>query len=773
VGRATLFHGQHSFTRAWAEVQGLSDHDLARCLPVEAVDGALATGTAEARARARAVADQTDRLDVTTLVDLAGRFLVMGEEDTARSLAEAAQRRGTDGAAVLDERRVTSLALLTAWLAHPGHQVPEGAVPVAVIDYQSPDQDLASSNIGDYVQTLALLGNLARFTGVRFTGQDGLGELVSELQGQVRPDLRLPDPTAAVHLFELNRDFSSFDPVPEGTWMVAFGWHMHPLYELRYDFPYHPNVRPLFTSFHINRLGLLTEEAVDYLRAHGPVGCRDWTTVYLLLSAGVDAFFTGCLTSTVDAVFPPLAEVERTREVVGVIDLRAKAAGKVALPVEVHEHQTAEFRQMDFVTGVRRAQDVLTDYRRRFDHVVTRRLHAYLPLIALGVPVTFQPAVQGDVRFPGLSGLTPGDPDLRRMQDEIRRLLGTTLAAAFAGASQDEVYALWRELTADAVATAKARFNEPVEDAPTTLDVASIVTAGWSAHGRFGPPERVGPDVTDVVLCFDQNLTAQTPVMLESLVANASGPLRLWVVSRGLEEPYQKWLAEAFPTVPMTFLPFDHVAYGTVGRVPGRITISTMDRLLLPELLTDVDRVLYIDIDTLVLGDVCELFRTDLGGAPLAARDSVVSGVGEWRNVGKHLSEVKSLEVQRRLGAQHGFTYEALNAGVLLLDLRRMRLDRFTATYLGWVQQYGLNDQDVMLAYSGPDRLVLDPSWNALPYLEAVRDPKIIHWAAGGKPWWAQLAPYQDIWREYDVRLRARVGAPPEQHEPPPGQHPR
>ena len=42
--------------------------------------------------------------------------------------------------------------------------------------------------------------------------------------------------------------------------MFAFGWHMHPLYDLRYDFPYHPNIRPLFISFHVNRLDMLTDD---------------------------------------------------------------------------------------------------------------------------------------------------------------------------------------------------------------------------------------------------------------------------------------------------------------------------------------------------------------------------------------------------------------------------------------------------------------------------------------------------------------------------------
>ena len=57
---------------------------------------------------------------------------------------------------------------------------------------------------------------------------------------------------------------------------------------------------------------MLTDEAIAYLWADGPIGCRDWTTVHLLVSAGVDAFFTGCLTTTVIAVFPDRDEVEDT-----------------------------------------------------------------------------------------------------------------------------------------------------------------------------------------------------------------------------------------------------------------------------------------------------------------------------------------------------------------------------------------------------------------------------------------------------------------------------
>ena len=74
-------------------------------------------------------------------------------------------------------------------------------------------------------------------------------------------------------------------------------------------------------SFHLQAIDALDEPTIEYLRTYGPIGCRDWTTVDLLLSAGVDAFFTGCVTTTVDAVFPTLDSVDRSgAHTIGVID---------------------------------------------------------------------------------------------------------------------------------------------------------------------------------------------------------------------------------------------------------------------------------------------------------------------------------------------------------------------------------------------------------------------------------------------------------------------
>ena len=229
------------------------------------------------------------------------------------------------------------------------------------------------------------------------------------------------------------------------------------------------------------------------------------------------------------------------------------------------------------------------------------------------------------------------------MQGGLRDLIAGVVGRVLEGASEDDVYATWRDLTRDRVAEAKASFEaDPVPDEPTTIDVAAAVATSLAGRRRFGPHEAVDRDaVTDVVLAFDENLLNPAAVLVESILDNASGPVRLWVLGRGLPAAYPDWLAAAFPSLPITYLPCDGITFGPAGRprrIPLRITISTMDRLLLPAMLEDVDRLVYLDVDTLMLGDVCELARTDLGGRPVAARDSFVSEVREWRRAGRHLA---------------------------------------------------------------------------------------------------------------------------------------
>jgi len=61
------------------------------------------------------------------------------------------------------------------------------------------------------------------------------------------------------------------------------------------------NITPLFVAFHLN--SSIKEEAlnnlnISYLKKHEPIGCRDSYTQNILSEKGINAYYSGCLTTT-------------------------------------------------------------------------------------------------------------------------------------------------------------------------------------------------------------------------------------------------------------------------------------------------------------------------------------------------------------------------------------------------------------------------------------------------------------------------------------------
>ncbi len=458
------------------EPSGRENKDGARHGAFNRAERALRRNTPESVAKAVAIGRRPASLPTADLIRLAGRFIVTGHPDVARDLVEAAERRDPAELEGGKQRRLDHLRAWTHPVAWP--EPPADAIQVGVFHYRQPDRPRGSKNIGDYVQTLALLGNLARFSDVEFSGVDGLGELASDLQARVRPELRIRTEPRRVHLVPVSRDFSQGDPVDDGTWLPAFGWHLHTSFGLRYGLPYNAALRPLFFSFHLHALDALDEATLAYLRDNGPVGCRDWATVDVLLSAGVDAFFTGCVTTTVDAVFPALDSLDRSdARAVGVVDLEDPEGLPPGRPVERFENAQAVNRDLELVTGTRAAVELLETYQRRLERVVTSRLHAYLPATSLGLPVDFRPNVPGDARFTGLIGLTPDSPDFTAMRDGLRELLSDVFGRILAGASPEEVHDAWVKRAAPFVEAARARQQAPHPPYPPVRESAAVATS--------------------------------------------------------------------------------------------------------------------------------------------------------------------------------------------------------------------------------------------------------------------------------------------------------
>lgn len=187
--------------------------------------------------------------------------------------------------------------------------------------------------------------------------------------------------------FCLDRDHElSSSPVLDGlkepAGILLNGWFkMNPQ-----EWPPHANLSPLYLGFHIRPFqapSLLSKEAIEHYRRHGPIGCRDAFTLALLAARGVDAFHSNCLSLLLPKRFEQpdqqteLFVVSRDERI---LDYLPKSLGSYCFI----NHYSGSF---DFTVNVRRASELLHMYRSRAKLIITTMLHCALPAIAMGIPV--------------------------------------------------------------------------------------------------------------------------------------------------------------------------------------------------------------------------------------------------------------------------------------------------------------------------------------------------------------------------------------------------
>jgi lipopolysaccharide biosynthesis glycosyltransferase len=191
-------------------------------------------------------------------------------------------------------------------------------------------------------------------------------------------------------------------------------------------------------------------------------------------------------------------------------------------------------------------------------------------------------------------------------------------------------------------------------------------------------------------------------------------------------------------------------------------TAATLHRLHIADVISeDIDRVIYLDVDTLVLDDLSELYTYDLGGNPIGA---VINEVAPARLLtltedGASLSQTGALPP--------GY----FNAGVLLIDMQQWRSERATERAVEIFRTRGEHiptlDQDILNYLFAERWTVLPAKWNKLiehpvhgrfgngrlDYL--TRREGIVHFIGGDKPW-GEVFPdnaLRRLYREYAGQL--------------------
>ena len=191
--------------------------------------------------------------------------------------------------------------------------------------------------------------------------------------------------------------------------------------------------------------------------------------------------------------------------------------------------------------------------------------------------------------------------------------------------------------------------------------------------------------------------------------------------------------------------------------VHGEYTRATYMRLMLPQLLPDVKRIIYLDTDTVVNRSIADLFEIDLADKPIAA----CVDFGIQQNIELSLATLGFTETARDHLARLDLPADQyFNAGVTVINLDHWRrhdvAGRLERLLLRPPHKLLWQDQDAMNLLFRSDYVALDPRWNCLAVILAAlqsemppaprlaeiyrlwaADPWIIHYAGfiSGERW--------------------------------------
>lgn len=269
-----------------------------------------------------------------------------------------------------------------------------------------------------------------------------------------------------------------------------------------------------------------------------------------------------------------------------------------------------------------------------------------------------------------------------------------------------------------------------------------------------------------VAACCDERYIAYAAVMMLSAIkANPETQLRFHLINCDISDESilkLKALISQHAGSLSVYCP-DETLYG--GLPTHRYGKAVYHRINLPDYLpNEVEKVIYIDSDTLVLGNLTPLWQTDLQGQPVAAVENLSPKGCEDNNM------------ERR---------EYFNSGVLLMDLKKWRTENLHGQVNEYARQHAHNlqfiDQSSLSAVFQSRWVRLDIAWNQQSdiykveskYYEgssysradmrrAILQPNIVHFTGVKKPW--KVYCFHPFKKQY----RAILSETPWASQPPP-----
>lgn len=233
-----------------------------------------------------------------------------------------------------------------------------------------------------------------------------------------------------------------------------------------------------------------------------------------------------------------------------------------------------------------------------------------------------------------------------------------------------------------------------------------------------------------LAITFNQNYLSPACVMLTSVFANNPHKMTVHVIATGLTDQqtadFRLFLTGKGCTV--HFYKIDHRSLKSLSIKEGSyFSLANYYRLFFPHLIhPQIEKLLYLDADTIVLKDLFPLYQTSFSEVLAAVQDPY-------------------FEIRTDLGLTSKEQY--FNTGVLLINTKAWREQSITEKALDFASKNPAAvkyvDQDALSAVLKGAWYRLDKRYNLtrgdtpvqVPVKNLIKDVVVVHYTTGEKPW--------------------------------------
>ena len=169
---------------------------------------------------------------------------------------------------------------------------------------------------------------------------------------------------------------------------------------------------------------------------------------------------------------------------------------------------------------------------------------------------------------------------------------------------------------------------------------------------------------------------------------------------------------------------------------------ETYYRIFIPNLFPQYNKVLYLDCDITVLGDISQLYNTQIHGYYVGA--AVEEVMQKYEVFGNYVEQADGINRK-----------DYFNAGILLINCRRWRNNLIAERFVDLLNRYKfrvVQDEDYLNVLCKGNVKRISLGWNKTSFKNEDfddKDLKIIHWKIIWRPWKYKNVLYEEYFWKY------------------------